>query len=93
MAALDVVKQELRNFIVDNFLFAQADCLGENDSFSGSGLIDSTGVLELVSFLEQQYGITVEDEELVPDNLDSLAALASFLSRKLNIASSAAVNN
>jgi acyl carrier protein len=75
----------LRQFIADNFLFAEpgaAESLGDGDSLIDAGLIDSTGVLELVGFLEQEFGIDVADEDLVPENLDSIARLAAFIDRK-----------
>jgi acyl carrier protein len=78
---------ELRQFIVDNFLFGRADeALAGNDSLLERGIIDSTGVLELVGFLEQKYGITIQDEELVPENLDSIDRLVRFVSRKVEVA-------
>ena len=78
------VEQELRRFVIDNFPFGQVgDGLSNDDSFLEQGIIDSTGVLELVAFLEETYAIKVEDEELIPDNLDSINRLAKFLGRKL----------
>ncbi|HEY8369392.1 MAG TPA: acyl carrier protein [Thermodesulfobacteriota bacterium] len=77
------IEQDIRGFVVENFLFGDAQSLpAPDESFLASGLIDSTGVLELVSFLERQYGITVEDEELIPDNLDSIERLVRFVERK-----------
>lgn len=70
--------------MVENFLFGQGgDKLKDNESFLESGIIDSTGVLELVGFLESHYSITVEDQELVPANLDSIDSVVGFVSRKL----------
>src|SRR2546423_13176290 len=61
---------DIRRFIVDNFLFGQGgDQLADHDSLLDKGLIDSTGVLELVTFLEQRFQIHIEDQELVPENL------------------------
>jgi len=78
------MKTEIRQFIVDNFLYGQEDnTLGDNISFLEKGIIDSTGILELVSFIEGKYGITIEDEELIPDNFDSLTKLSVFISRKI----------
>jgi acyl carrier protein len=78
--------RELRQYVVENFLFGQDD---ERLSNSGSllefGVIDSTGVMELVSFLEQRYHITIQDEELIPENLDSIDRLVRFLSHKLEL--------
>ena len=82
--SLDTVSQEIRQFVIANFLFGQeADSLRGDDSFLESGVIDSTGVLELVGFLEQQFNVAVADHELVPDNLDSVNKVASFVCRKL----------
>jgi acyl carrier protein len=78
---------ELRQFIVENFLFGKEESpLGSDDSLLDLGIIDSTGVLELVGFLEQKYHITIQDEELVPDNLDSINRLVRFVSRKAEVA-------
>ena len=78
---------ELRQFIVENFLFGKEDApLANGDSLLELGIIDSTGVLELVSFLEQKYGFTIKDEELVPENLDSIDRLVQFVRRKAEIA-------
>lgn len=76
------VKQDIRKFVVDNFLFGQDDGLAEDASFLEIGLIDSTGVLELVAHLEKTYGIKVNDDELSPVNLDSINAIAAFVERK-----------
>lgn len=77
------IEQDVRQFVISNFLFGEDNgSLTANESFLESGIIDSTGVLELVSFLEQTYGIKVRDEELVPDNLDSLQKVAAFVQRK-----------
>jgi acyl carrier protein len=73
----------IRVFIVDNFLFGDDRRMVDDTSFLESGIIDSTGMLELVSFLEERFGIRVEDEEFVPDNLDSLQNLSVFIGRKL----------
>jgi acyl carrier protein len=77
------IEQEIRQFIIDNFLFGETDCAFSNDdSFLEQGIIDSTGVLELVMFVETTYGINVEDNELVPANLDSVNNLVRFIDRK-----------
>jgi acyl carrier protein len=76
---------ELRSFIVDNFLYGDDDGTLTNDiSFLERGIIDSTGVLELVSFIEEKFGVTVEDDELTPENFDSLSRLSSYVSKKMN---------
>ena len=68
---------------MDNFLMGADAELGEDESFMASHVIDSVGVLELVSFLEQTFGIKVEDEEMLPENLDSLESIGRYLERKL----------
>jgi acyl carrier protein len=74
---------EIRNFIVENFMMGMnPDELSDSDSLLDKGIIDSTGVLELVGFLEENYRIQVEDEELVPENLDSVNNLAGFIQKK-----------
>ncbi len=75
-------RTEIRDFVIKNFLFGQADGLGDETSFLEAGIIDSTGVLELVAHLESTYAIKVEDTELTPDNLDSVEAIAGFIERK-----------
>ncbi len=78
-------KEELRKFIVENFLYGQDDGnLTDDVSFLEKGIIDSTGVLELVSFIEETYGVEVNDDELMPDNFDSLNKLSDFVARKMN---------
>jgi acyl carrier protein len=77
-------KLQIRNFIVENFLYGQDDGFGEDVSLLEKGIIDSTGVLELVSFLEDRFSVSVEDEELVPENFDSLSRLAAYVSKKMD---------
>ncbi len=78
----------IRTFIFENFLFDADDGLQNDDSFLDKGIIDSTGVLELVEWLEDEFGVPVEDEELVPENLDSVNQLAAFVARKKEYISS-----
>ena len=75
----------LRAFIQENFLFGQQVTFSDDDSLLEQGIIDSTGVLELVQFLEEQYQITVADEELVPENLDSIGNLVRFIDAKREV--------
>ena len=77
--------QELRTFIVDNFLFGDSSgrfTFSNDDSFQERGIVDSTGILELVCHLQERYGIEIADAELVPENLDSVSKVARFLERK-----------
>ena len=76
-------RQTLRDFIVETFLFGEGgDDLRDEDSLLERGIIDSTGVLELSAFLEDDLGVKVGDEDLVPDNFDSIARLAAFVERR-----------
>lgn len=75
-------KRELRDFIIETFLFGQDAGLADDTSFLEQGIVDSTGVLELVAHLERTYGFKVKDEELTPDNLDSINSLAAFIATK-----------
>jgi acyl carrier protein len=78
------MQNEIRQFVIDNFLFGQSDRqLGNTDSFLESGIIDSTGVLELIAFIESKYEVSIDDEELVPANLDSIDRVSAFVERKL----------
>ena len=72
----------IRTFIIENFLFEEDENLKEDTSFLENGIIDSTGVLELVMFIEETYGITVDDDEIVPENLDCISNIAKFIQRK-----------
>ncbi len=74
---------EIQNYIVNNFLFGDAGSLQDSTSFMESGILDSTGVLELVTFLETTYGVKVQDKEMVPENLDSLNRVSAFVARKV----------
>lgn len=69
--------------MVANFLFGDDSNIKEDTSFLESGILDSTGILELVGFLEETYEITVNDEELIPENLDSLKKVAAFVEKKI----------
>lgn len=77
------IRDNVREYIVENFLFGDPAPL-ESDSISllDSGIIDSVGVMELVAFLEQDHGLTLADEDLVPENLDSVDNLVAFIGRR-----------
>ena len=81
---LESIKIQTRQFVVKNFLFGQDNGLTDEASFLDQGIIDSTGVLELVAHLESTYGFKVDDAELTPDNLDSVLAVGEFVLRKKN---------
>jgi acyl carrier protein len=77
-------ERELRQYVIDNFLFGQGGSeLKNDDSFMERGIVDSTGVLELVAFLEEKFQVKVEDEDLIPANLDSINNLLLYLKKKL----------
>lgn len=74
------IQRKLREFIVETFLFGEGgDQLLDEDSLLERGIIDSTGVLEVTAFLEDDFGLKVVDEDLVPDNFDSIAKLTAFV--------------
>lgn len=80
---MSTTKATLKSFIEESFLEGTARTTVEDDlSFLEVGLLDSTGVLELVDFLEQQFEISVEDEELIPENLDSINQICTYLESK-----------
>lgn len=74
--------KDINQFIIDNFLFGDDNTVGNDASLLENGIIDSTGVLELISFLEETYEITVEDDEMIPENLDSIDNINQFLNKK-----------
>ena len=80
---------EIREFVVNNFLFGDVENLKDDTSFLEEGIIDSTGILELITFLEEKYTITIGDDEVVPENLDSLQNVGRFLKMKLDMSSAA----
>ncbi len=81
------VESTLRKFILENYLFTDDDsALNNADSFLEKGIIDSTGILEVIFFIEEQFGFKVADEEMVPENLDSVDNLVRFVARKKTIA-------
>jgi acyl carrier protein len=75
---------KVREFVVENFLFGDGEALKHDTSFMEEGIIDSTGILELVFFLEETFGFSVEDDELVPENMDSLQNITRFINQKLS---------
>ena len=76
------IGKDIRHFVVQNFLFGQDRDLSDEDSFFEQGIIDSTGVLELVAFVEEHFGIKVGDADLIPENLDSIQAVTAFIQRQ-----------
>jgi acyl carrier protein len=74
---------QVRAFVVDNFMLGKGDSLSSSDSLLARGVIDSTGILELITFLEQTFGITIDDQEVQAENFDSIDRIARFLDRKM----------
>lgn len=82
----DAIKSQVRAFIVENFLFGDDSTpLGDEQSLIESDMVDSTGILELVSFLEERFGVAMADADIVPANLDSIARIAAFVARKSEV--------
>ena len=79
---MDNIKRGIRDYIVSSFLFGDGSKLGDETSFLENSILDSTGMLELISFIEQEFGISIDPTELVPDNLDSVQRVTAFVERK-----------
>jgi acyl carrier protein len=79
------VSAQIRKFVIENFLFEDNGSLNEDTSFLENGIIDSTGVLELIEFLERSFDIKVEDDEIIPENLDSISRVAAFVRGKMGV--------
>jgi acyl carrier protein len=80
---MEQIGQRVRQFIIDSFVFGDASRLADDDSFLDNGLIDSMGILTLVVYVEKTFDIAVQDEEIVPDNWDSVNRIANFIGSKL----------
>lgn len=81
----DQIKREVRRFIADNYLFRDDDgSLADDDSFLAKGIIDSIGILELMTFLERTFALRIADEDVTPDNLDSIGQITAYVRRKLD---------
>jgi acyl carrier protein len=76
------IREQVRAFIAQNFYVREAASLSDDASFLDQGIVDSTGVLEVIAFLEKEFDIVVDDEEMLPENLDSVASIAAFVARK-----------
>jgi acyl carrier protein len=76
------IERDIRKFLVDNFLFGRAEKLRDDQSLLGT-VIDSTGALELVTFLQEHFAIEVGDEDMVPENLDSVKSVVAYVAKKL----------
>jgi acyl carrier protein len=80
------IKEQVRSFVTSNFYVADPAALDDKDSLLERGVIDSTGVLEVIFFIEETFGIKVEDSEMLPENLDSIERIANFVARKKSAA-------
>jgi len=83
----DVLRDRIQKFILENYLFtSDRSALGLDDSLLGRGIVDSTGMLEIIMFIEEQLGVTVKDEDMVPENLDSVSRIAAFVESRRKVA-------
>ena len=77
-------REKIKNYVLENFLFSKdLNAIGDDTSFLKSGIIDSTGILEIIGFLEDEFNIKVEDEDVIPENLDSINLLACYVEKKI----------
>lgn len=83
------ISEQVRRYIVDNSLMGHDSGFGDQDSLLEAGIIDSTAIMDVVAFLESRFGIAVDDEDLVADNLDSVGRIARFVERKLAVKTAA----
>jgi acyl carrier protein len=75
---------DIRQYLTDQFLFGDSRPLERDVSLLDQGIVDSTGILELIHYLEEHFGIKVQDDELLPENLDTIGNICAFLERKLS---------
>lgn len=76
------IRTQIKAFIVNNFMFGKDNGLKDDTSFLEEGLMDSTAVLELVTFIEENFGITIDDDDMMPENLDSVNNVIGYLKKK-----------
>ena len=77
------VRQAMQDYIVDNILFGEGERLQTDVPLYQNGIVDSLGVLEIITFMEQRFGIQVADDEIVPENFDTLGRMSEFVERKI----------
>ncbi len=83
----DSLRDRIQKFILENYLFtSDTSALALDDSLLGHGIVDSTGMLEIIMFIEEQLGVTVKDEDMIPENLDSVSRIASFVESRRKVA-------
>ena len=78
------LKQKIKAFIIENFLFGEGSDLKDDTSFLDEGIIDSTGVLELIEYLEEEFDVEIQDEDMIPENLDSLNNVETFMAKLIS---------
>jgi acyl carrier protein len=83
------MRAKIRSLIEKTFYVPEGESLSDDDSLLDRGIIDSTGVLELITVLEGDFGISVADDEMIPDNLDSIARIEAFVAKKQSAAGAA----
>ncbi|MBQ0752957.1 MAG: acyl carrier protein [Gammaproteobacteria bacterium] len=84
---MENIRKKVRSFLLGNYLFTEDESALDNDvSFLESGLVDSTGMMEVIFFIEETFSISVDDVEMVPENLDSVENLVAFVARKQGVA-------
>ena len=77
------IKDTLRTFVLENFLFTDdPEALADDGSFLERGIVDSTGIMEVITFIEEEYGFTVANDEMVPENLDSVESLVAYVQKR-----------
>lgn len=77
------IRESLRHFLLENYLFTDDPSkLNDSDSFLDNGILDSTGILDVILFVEENHHVKVSEDEMVPDNLDSIDALVTFIEKK-----------
>jgi acyl carrier protein len=76
------IESRIRSYIIDNFLLGVGDHLEDSTQLMEAGILDSTGVMELVTFIETSFGIVISEEEIIPENLNSLDSISTFVVRK-----------
>ena len=82
----DIFKKDIREYISSNFLFGvNSETIDDDSSFLDSGIIDSTGILEVITFVEERFSITVNDTEILPENFDSISKLSQYISNKVGV--------
>jgi acyl carrier protein len=80
-----LLEDKVKDFILDNFLFTdEKTAISVDESFMNKGIVDSTGMLEIVNYIEEEFKIRVEDDELIPENLDSINNIVAFVEKKKN---------